>query len=75
MKRFLIILILIFTLQTPSLADDSSKYITKKKQGSYITKKKQGSYITKKSKYITKKEIRKKNYKFLLLVPLGFIII
>ena len=52
-----------------------SNYITKKKQSSYITKKKQGSYIIKKSKYITKKENKKKNFKFLLLVPFGFMII
>ena len=52
-----------------------SSYITKKKQSSYITKKKQGSYIIKKSKYITKKENKKKNFKFLLLVPFGFMII
>ena len=84
MRVFIAVLVLIFSLQSWTKAEDSSKYITKKKQGSYITKKKQGSYITKKkqgsyitkkSKYITKKEIRKKNYKFLLLVPLGFIII
>ena len=52
-----------------------SSYITKKKNSNYITKKKQGSYIIKKSKYITKKENKKKNFKFLLLVPFGFMII
>ena len=83
-KIFLSIFILIFSLQSWTKADDNGKYITKKKQSSYITKKKdsdyitkkkQSSYITKKSKYITKKENKKKNYKFLLLVPFGFIII
>ena len=84
MRVFITVLVLIFILQSWTKADDNGKYITKKKQSSYITKKKdsnyitkkkQGSYITKKSKYITKKENKKKNYKFLLLVPFGFIII
>ena len=66
MRVFIAVLFLIFSLQSLSKAEDGTEYITKKKQTSYITKK---------SKYITKKEIRKKNYKFLLLVPLGFIII
>jgi hypothetical protein len=75
MRIFISVLILIFSLQSWSKADDNGKYITKKKKSSYITKKKQGNYITKKSKYITKKENRNKNYKFLLLVPFGFLII
>ena len=84
MKRLFLILILTFSFQSWTKSDDNGKYITKKKQSSYITKKKdsnyitkkkQGSYITKKSKYITKKENKKKNYKFLLLVPFGFMII
>ena len=65
-KLFLVLTILIFSLQSWTKADDSTEYITKKKQTSYITKK---------SKYITKKEIKKTNYKLLLLFPLGFIII
>ena len=84
MRLYFIVLILIFSFQSWTKSDDNGKYITKKKQSSYITKKKdsnyitkkkQGSYITKKSKYITKKENKKKNYKFLLLVPFGFMII
>ena len=73
-----------FSFQTLTKADDSTEYITKKKQSNYITKKKQTPYITKKkqiiyitkkSKYITKKEIKKTNYKFLLLFPFGLFII
>ena len=84
MRIFLIVLILIFSLQSFTKANDSTEYITKKKQSNYITKekktpyitkKKKTIYITKKPKYITKKEIKKKNYKFLLLFPFGFFII
>ncbi len=84
MKRLLLIFILTFSLQSFTKADDSTEYITKKKQTNYITKekktpyitkKKQTIYITKKPKYITKKEIKKTNYKFLLLFPFGFFII
>ena len=97
MRVFIAVLVLIFSLQSWTKADDirdlqiegmrvgdsteyitkkkQTSYITKKKKSSYITKKKQTSYITKKSKYITKKEIKKTNYKLLLLFPLGFIII
>ena len=84
MRVFIAVLVLIFGFQSWTKAEEKTEYITKKKQSSYITKKKQsnyitkkkqGSYITKKSKYITKKEIKKTNYKLLLLFPLGFIII
>ena len=71
-KLFTYLFLILFSLQTPLLADDSSKYITKKKESKYITKKKESKYITKKKegKYITKKESKKKNAKVLLLIPL-----
>jgi hypothetical protein len=80
-KLFTYLFLILFTFQTPLLADDSSKYINKKKEskyiikkkeGKYITKKKEGKYITKKKegKYITKKESKKKNATILLLIPL-----
>ena len=85
MKRLLLILILTFSFQQLSISDETSIFITKKKQSNYITKKKQSSYITKKkpnnfitkkkrSFYITKKIKNKKDYKFLLLIPFGFAI-
>ena len=54
-----------------------SSFITKKKSSSFITKKKKIGFITKKNqtKYITKKKSDNKKFKFLLLVPFGFIII
>ena len=54
-----------------------SSFITKKKSSSFITKKKQSGFITKKkqTKYITKKKSDNKKFKFLLLVPFGFIVI
>ncbi len=82
--RLLLILTLILSFQSWTKADDGTEYITKKKQSNYITKekktpyitkKKQSIYITKKPKYITKKEIKKTNYKFLLLLPFGLYII
>tara|TARA_A100000164_G_C21796787_1_gene718590 strand:+ start:535 stop:792 length:258 start_codon:yes stop_codon:yes gene_type:complete len=84
MKKFLVVIFLIFILlSVQSRSEDNSKYITKKKQSSYITKNKQSSYITKKkqtnyikkkSKYITRKQSSKKNYQLLLLVPFGYVI-
>ena len=49
----------------------------KKKSSSFITKKKQSGFITKKkqTKYITKKKSDNKKFRFLLLVPFGFIVI
>ena len=62
MKKLAIyLLLIIFTLQVPSLGDDTNKYITKK-EGKYITKKE--------GKYITKKEGKKISIKALLLIPL-----
>ena len=58
--------------------DKPTEFITKKKQSNYITKKKQSNYSIKEKppEYITrKKKINKKNYKFLLLIPFGFVII
>ena len=54
----LYLFLVLFTLQTPLLAEDSSNYITKKKESKNITNKNEESkYITKKKegKYITKK--------------------
>ena len=62
-KLFTYLFLILFTFQTPLLADDSSKYINKKKESKYIIKKKEG-------KYITKKESKKKNATILLLIPL-----
>ena len=55
----------------------NSGFITKKKQSSFINKKKQSGFITKKkqTKYITKKKSDNRKFKFLLLVPFGFIVI
>lgn len=86
MRIFLAILIITFSLQSWIKAEEQTEYITKKKQSTYITKekkkeyitkKKQNNYITKKSspEYITKKKINLKDYKILLLIPFGLIMI